>query len=169
MSGSLLQMMNFLTNPQTIESMNAIPKTAFDLAMLLVKARDYSLALTYFQVSLRSLGFSLHGSPDYILKSKCYTQIGHCYRQLKQYDEALKNYSMALSNNVSLPFNGHAKILTSIGYTLELSHQFETALSKYIEVAEMYQKHANETDSSDVKFIEERIKHVLSHIFPPDK
>jgi tetratricopeptide (TPR) repeat protein len=145
------QLINYYTSEETKEAINTIPKTAFDLAMLFMKSGDYGLAINYFQISLRGIGFAMHASSDYLLKSKCYIQIGHCYRLLKQYEKALENYSLASENNIPLPLDDYAEIVFGTG---QLSNQFEAAQSKYKEVAEIYQKKAKKTYPNDVNLIE---------------
>ncbi|CAF2867146.1 unnamed protein product [Rotaria sp. Silwood2] len=87
-------------------------------------------------------------------------QLGHCYRELRLNEEAVKNYDLALEQNIRLPLDEYIETLIGIGMAWEAMKNFEQALYRYIEVAEIYQKDSIIDDPGRVQFIEECIRRV---------
>ncbi|CAF4009397.1 unnamed protein product [Rotaria sp. Silwood1] len=95
-------------------------------------------------------------------------QLGHCYRGLRLNEKAVKNYELALEKGIHVLLDEYIETLIGIGKSWEAMKNFEQALHRYIQVAEIYQGDSTIADPEKVHFIEERIKRITSDLITTD-
>lgn len=71
-------------------------------------------------------------------------------------------------NQTLLPLNEYIELLLIFGKVLEVMNEFDKALYKYIEVAEIYLNNPTIRSSEQSDFIEECIKRVTSQLISLD-
>ena len=109
---------------------------------------------------------SLHFDP--LLIPRCYRQLGYCYLKTEKYVKALENYELALEQTTPLPLNEYIAVLSGIGWASEATGNYQEALYKYIEIAEVYNSNATIYGPEHISTIEGYIKRVLSHFITTD-
>ncbi len=140
----------------------------YPLAKTFMKNGIYDQAIITLECKINNMKQGGNISSDPLLLPRCYMQLGHCYRALQLNDKSLKNYKLTLEQNIQLPLEEYIELLIGFGKVLEATNNYEEALYKYIEVAEIYQNDLTIGGLEARCAIEECIRRVILHLIPMD-
>jgi tetratricopeptide (TPR) repeat protein len=143
-------------------------RMAYKFGTMMVQQGIYPLAIQFLETGLRTMKAETGVPCDPLLKAKFCMQLGHCYRELKMNDTALENYKLAFEQSVRLPLDEYIRTLIGFGVVLEAMKNYQDALYKYIEVAEIYKDNSTIDGLDERRHIEECIRRVTSHLIPLD-
>lgn len=177
LTGPIQDILRYMQSSEFIESIKQRGATRYSMAMSLIVSSMYDMAILVLKLMLSEtlpmLEFqktyfnpSIHLDP--LLKPRCYRQLGYCYLKTEKYVKALENYELALEQTTPLPLNEYIAVLSGIGCASEATGNYQEALYKYIEIAEIYNSDATSYDPEQIRTIEGHIERVLSHFITPD-
>lgn len=155
------QFIPYIMGTNFLNDVSEILDSVYPMVQLLIKNRVYDQAIVILEKNLSFLLMFNSTPSDPFFIPRCYMQLGYCYHELKLNEKAVKNYELALEQNIRLPLDEYIETLIGIGIAWEALKNFEQALYKYIEVAEIYQKDSIIDNSGKVQYIEECIKRVI--------
>jgi tetratricopeptide (TPR) repeat protein len=159
----------YLQSDEYRDAFAQLPDQLYTLAMTLMKNGVYDLAIQYFETVLGMIRILWSVSFDPLLKAQYYMQLGHCYRELNLNDKALENYKLSLEQNIHLPLNEYIDTLIGIGKALEATNNYREALTRYTEVAKIYENNSTVGGLKERCDMKEACERIISHLALMDK
>jgi tetratricopeptide (TPR) repeat protein len=151
-----------------LDAFEQITSLQYKFGTIFMKNDMYAVAIQVFELVLHTIKSQETVLFDPLLKARCHMQLGHCYRDLKLYDTALENYKVTFEQSVQLQLDEYIETSFGSGAALEATNNYEEALTKYIEVAQIYQNDSTKGSLEERHNIEECIQRVISNLISLD-